>query len=629
MTALSFPVVFIFFSTNSFEGFQNLFGVTHRRAYQGGQKRKNPDSSNRIYRQFSTYGHRHESIRQQSIRQQKSPHFKSNRDMPDLPESSETAIEELKCVLLLIIADDGHITPETIYCKVSDLKQQIRCVLEDIMRFVQSLPLFNIVPIDRMGGWISSTFEVCEFQDQEEKSEPLFNRRAVGFITGSLLNVLEDLNVCLKVHSSDTQTLNRLKQKRWRHRDVTMLDIILCKLNLIYEFLPFAAAVPLEEYIVTRTERLTNEKYIKANNLELMEMQTNRFFTNLFIALGFCSYGYNEKCLPLRYLKILGGIAYFGLRVKQSQQLANHVGMQPDPMLLKYLWNLTETSIVRVMLKLSFPSVKKHKTFLVPANPPVPVRYLSSSPENHESSLILHFHGGGFICHTSFSHQTYTRQWANETGVPVLSIDYRTAPESQFPAALDDAWSVYLWLVQGDTKYQLGYTPERIVIAGDSAGGNLAVAVTIRAIERGVKAPYGLQLMYPALSLERTFSPSLLLTLKDRLVPVGFIETCRLAYVPLGADMRDPMISPLFVSDNVLKSFPPTNLMVGSLDPLMDQSIVFAHRLECVGVKYSLSIYEGMLHGFLNLDSVFVGIEEARRTILDASNGMKGLLTFF
>ena len=131
------------------------------------------------------------------------------------------------------------------------------------------------------------------------------------------------------------------------------------------------------------------------------------------------------------------------------------------------------------------------------------------------NALIIHVHGGGFVSMSSGSHQTYTRIWANELNVPIFSVDYRLAPQDQFPAALNDVWQTYYWLVL-NAESRLGIKPDKIILVGDSAGGNLISAVAIMAIERGFRKPDGLILCYPAMSLSKLrFTPSILLAVDD------------------------------------------------------------------------------------------------------------------
>jgi hormone-sensitive lipase len=154
------------------------------------------------------------------------------------------------------------------------------------------------------------------------------------------------------------------------------------------------------------------------------------------------------------------------------------------------------------------------------------------NPQAHgPNALVLHVHGGGFVSMSSGSHQNYTRIWANELKVPIFSVDYRLAPKDKFPAALNDVWQVYYWIVRYSEAF-LGIKPGKIILVGDSAGGNLVCAVTVMAIERGFRVPDGLVLCYPALSLSRDiFTPSLLLAIDDPILPYPFLKMCLDTYI--------------------------------------------------------------------------------------------------
>jgi hormone-sensitive lipase len=128
--------------------------------------------------------------------------------------------------------------------------------------------------------------------------------------------------------------------------------------------------------------------------------------------------------------------------------------------------------------------------------------------------LILHFHGGSFVALTSRTSQTFTRRWATNFQVPILSVDYRLAPESTFPAALEDCYSVYLFVVNNLASH-MNIRPRNIILAGDSAGGNLVMALTALILKNGVRAPNSLFLAYPQADLRQQFSPSRLNGLDD------------------------------------------------------------------------------------------------------------------
>lgn len=150
-------------------------------------------------------------------------------------------------------------------------------------------------------------------------------------------------------------------------------------------------------------------------------------------------------------------------------------------------------------------------------------------------SLIVHIHGGGFVAQTSKSHEPYLKSWAQELGVPILSIDYSLAPEAPFPRALEECFYAYCWAIKHCAF--LGSTGERICLAGDSAGGNLCFTVSLRAAAYGVRVPDGIMAAYPATMLQPTASPSRLLSLMDPLLPLSVLSKCVSAYA--GGETED------------------------------------------------------------------------------------------
>jgi hormone-sensitive lipase len=127
---------------------------------------------------------------------------------------------------------------------------------------------------------------------------------------------------------------------------------------------------------------------------------------------------------------------------------------------------------------------------------------LCSSPsEEHDiETIVLHMHGGGFVALSSRSMQVYTRRWAIELKIPVLSIDYRMPPDHPFPSAPNDCLTVYRFLVKHLHEY-VNINPKKIIIAGDSAGGNLAFVLVGMIMKEGLPIPHGLYTAYPACNL--------------------------------------------------------------------------------------------------------------------------------
>ncbi|XP_041424259.1 lipase, hormone-sensitive L homeolog isoform X3 [Xenopus laevis] len=153
---------------------------------------------------------------------------------------------------------------------------------------------------------------------------------------------------------------------------------------------------------------------------------------------------------------------------------------------------------------------------------------LRSRPAPLSPDLIIHFHGGGFVAQTSKSHEPYLRTWAQELEAPILSIDYSLAPEAPFPRALEECFYAYCWALKNCRL--LGSTAERVCLAGDSAGGNLCITVSLRAASVGIRMPDGIMAAYPATLLQATASPSRLLTLMDPLLPLSVLSKCLSAY---------------------------------------------------------------------------------------------------
>jgi len=240
--------------------------------------------------------------------------------------------------------------------------------------------------------------------------------------------------------------------------------------------------------------------------------------------------------------------------------------------------------------------------------------------------LIIHIHGGGFVSMSSSSHQSYTRQWANILKKPVFSIDYRLAPEHPYPAALDDCWQAYNWILDHSHEV-LGIRPENIIITGDSAGGNLALGVSALAVKCGIKVPDGIFLAYPALRLEvKAFSPSLMYALEDQLIPYTLLKLCISSYVPGNSNPAlDPLLSPIHLSEELLRKLPAIRIMVGDADPLHDECWRFTDKLRKIGHDVFLTVYRDMCHGFLGYD-VPMGMAESKVCIQDAANMIAELL---
>ncbi|MDP2436253.1 MAG: alpha/beta hydrolase [archaeon] len=263
----------------------------------------------------------------------------------------------------------------------------------------------------------------------------------------------------------------------------------------------------------------------------------------------------------------------------------------------------------------------------------ITARFLSStklpcwnkSTARADRVMILHFHGGGFIAMSSYSHQDYSRQWANLTGFPILSVDYRLAPEFPYPTGVNDCWASYEWAL-AHSREVLGRKPLKIIITGDSAGGGLTASVTLRAIRDGSRVPDGVLMSYPALNLYRNaMLPSRVLAFKDAILPFAFLDLVIKAYIPehlILSAKEDPLLSPAHAPAEWLERFPPAFLGAGDADPLYHDAIQFAHRLHKARRPVGLSVYRGFPHGYLSFSAL---IRQAKKIIVETAHQLTAL----
>ena len=207
----------------------------------------------------------------------------------------------------------------------------------------------------------------------------------------------------------------------------------------------------------------------------------------------------------------------------------------------------------------------------------------------------------------------YLHQWSKELDLPIISVQYSLAPQHPYPRAVEEVFYTYLWCLQH--RSQLGWTGHRIVVSGDSAGGNLVAGLVIQCILRGVRIPDGLHLSYGCLLGLFYPSPSTLLMLMDPLLMVGVLGKCINAYkdsnylnslprtledeLRLGTSEDDILLSPLMAGQEILKYFPPTLFIETDADACLDENVQFRANLANSGVRTRLEVIRGLPHGFL------------------------------
>lgn len=246
---------------------------------------------------------------------------------------------------------------------------------------------------------------------------------------------------------------------------------------------------------------------------------------------------------------------------------------------------------------------------------PISVRVYRSAAHG-PLPIVVYAHGGGFVFCDLDSHDGLCRSIANLVPVVVVSVGYRLAPEHRWPAAAEDVYAATRWAA--DNAAALGGDPARIVVGGDSAGGNLAAAAAIMARDRGGPALTAQLLLYPMLAADFD-------TESYRLYGKGFYNPRPALrwywdqYVPSPADRTHPYASPLHAD---LEGLPPAVVVTAGHDPLRDEGLAYADALESADVRVIRCPFDGGIHGFMTMPMLDIA-HTARR---HAARGLAQLL---
>jgi acetyl esterase len=257
------------------------------------------------------------------------------------------------------------------------------------------------------------------------------------------------------------------------------------------------------------------------------------------------------------------------------------------------------------------------RLYVAPGASP-PARPAEAGTSSSARPLLVYFHGGGWTIGSLDTHDGPCRFLATHTGAAVVSVDYRLAPEHPFPAAVDDALAAFRWAAA--SAAELGADPARIGVIGDSAGGNLAAAVSLLARDGGGPRPAMQALVYPVTDVsggQRSrdlFARGFLLTTAD----MEWFERHYLGAAAAtnggggaapGRDRRvaiahaeDPRVAVVRAED--LSGLPPAYVTTAGFDPLRDEGEAYAERMRAAGVKVALRRHSGLTHGFANLTAI-------------------------
>jgi len=253
--------------------------------------------------------------------------------------------------------------------------------------------------------------------------------------------------------------------------------------------------------------------------------------------------------------------------------------------------------------------------------------------------VLFYIHGGGFCVNLMTPDLPFISACGDAAPrVPIVCREYACAPEEAFPYALDEICATYEWVRAGG----LGFTPSRVVVAGESAGGNYACALCVRYVaahhprlaehagaleteelrrRHGLKPapairapmPDHVFIGYPALNLGASPSPSRALHKGDPLLPSAAGKLAKAYFRHETDGLFNPQVSPIFASDQVLAHFPPTDIMSGGMDLLLDDAVDFHIRLRRSGVPGRFKIFRTLPHGFFGLDQLLPEAHEAKK----------------
>lgn len=220
--------------------------------------------------------------------------------------------------------------------------------------------------------------------------------------------------------------------------------------------------------------------------------------------------------------------------------------------------------------------------------------------------VIVYFHGGGWVIADLDTYDASAKGLAEQVGAVVVSVAYRLAPENKFPAAHEDAFAAYEWVLKNAAS--LKGDPKKVAVAGESAGGNLAANVSIMARDKQVTLPVHQLLVYPVANndmMNASYTQYAMAKPLDKLMMEWFVKQA----LKDKAQSADPRIS--LVKAN-LKGLPPTTIVAAEIDPLQTEGKLLADKLEAAGVKVDYKLYKGVTHEFFGMALVVPEAKDAQ-----------------
>jgi acetyl esterase len=299
-------------------------------------------------------------------------------------------------------------------------------------------------------------------------------------------------------------------------------------------------------------------------------------------------------------------------------------GPQVDPTTLPASEGRTLSEAANRRWNRNLPEMANVAETLVPADRElgsVDCRVKVLVPAGARAGAILFVHGGGFAFCSPDTHERCARVLAVESGLPVLLPDYRLAPEHPFPAGLCDVVACLRAAIP--SAEQAGVIDGPLLVAGDSAGANLALAALLHEQSEGRSPAAGALLFYGVYDADFD-TPSYRHFVDGPGLTTGKMQRYWNWYAADPEQRRHSLMSPLHASDTSLCDLPPLHLMAAGIDPLLSDSLNFAARLQSLGRPERVTVIPGVVHGFLQMSNELLA---ARQALADAGSAARGMTT--
>jgi len=263
-------------------------------------------------------------------------------------------------------------------------------------------------------------------------------------------------------------------------------------------------------------------------------------------------------------------------------------------------------------------NVRTERVYVTGRSHSVPCRLYLPEVRNNSAAMLVYFHFGGGVIGSLESCHRLCGLIARDAGAPVLSVDYRLAPEHPFPAGVEDAIAAYAWALENAARY--GAPGGKAAVGGDSQGGNFAAVIAQHF--KGPRGPVLQLLIYPAVDYVSD-TPSMHDFADAYPLTSGMIEFFLAKYLPIGVDPSDPRVSQGRVAE--VSGLAPALIYTAGIDMLLDQGEASGDRLRDAGVRVAMTRFDSLPHGFVGMPSVAPASEQAiRRIARETAAALKG-----